>query len=202
MAQHLSMSPPPLRERVPEIPPEIEQVVLRALAKDSKARFASVVDFSKALEQASQRVLSSTAKHSDEQPAFGSVDAKGYETVLVEPVRSKLQTESTPSADLPAEDLEPTVYPVSSAPQSGASSETPQPGQLVAPTAAVVHPPLEPTMPVQRKARRLSRISAALLIGLVVLVIAGGILGSLSLLAHFGVIGAQRAATKIGRAHV
>ena len=45
-------------------------------------------------------------------------------------------------------------------------------------------------MPVQRKARRVSRISAALLIGLVVVVIAGGVLGSFSLLAHFGVIGA------------
>ena len=43
-------------------------------------------------------------------------------------------------------------------------------------------------MPVQRKARRLPKTSAALLIGLVVVIIAGGILGSLSLLAHFGVL--------------
>ncbi len=50
-------------------------------------------------------------------------------------------------------------------------------------------------MPVQRKARRLPRISAALLIGLVVLVIAGGILGSFSLLVHFGVIGTHSGAT-------
>ena len=42
MAQHLSMPPLPLRERVPTIPLEVEQVVLRALAKDPKARFASV----------------------------------------------------------------------------------------------------------------------------------------------------------------
>ena len=42
MAQHLSMPPPPLRERMPTIPPEVEQMVLRALAKDPKARFASV----------------------------------------------------------------------------------------------------------------------------------------------------------------
>ena len=46
-------------------------------------------------------------------------------------------------------------------------------------------------MPVQQRARRLPRISTALLIGLVVLVIAGGVLGSLSLLAHFGVLGAR-----------
>jgi serine/threonine protein kinase len=54
----------------------------------------------------------------------------------------------------------------------------PQPGHFVAPTAAVVSPPLEPTLPVQQRARRLPRTRAALLIGLVVLVVAGGVLGS------------------------
>jgi serine/threonine protein kinase len=109
MAQHLSVPPLSLHERVPTISPEIEQVVLRALSKDPKARFADEAGFSKVLEQASQRVHSSTAKHADQQPAFGSVKAKGYETVLVEPARPKPQTESTPSADLPVGDLEPTM---------------------------------------------------------------------------------------------
>src|SRR5438445_1174281 len=36
MAQHLSMPPPLLHERMPEILPEVEQVVLHALAKDPK----------------------------------------------------------------------------------------------------------------------------------------------------------------------
>jgi predicted ATPase/DNA-binding CsgD family transcriptional regulator/Tfp pilus assembly protein PilF len=54
IAQHVSMPPPPLHERIPTIPPEVEQVVLRALAKDPKARFASVADFSATLEQASK----------------------------------------------------------------------------------------------------------------------------------------------------
>src|SRR5205823_5328764 len=58
-----------------------------------------------------------------------------------------------------------------------------------APTAAGVSPPWEQPKPVQRKARRIPRTSAALLIGLVVVIIAGGILGSVSLLTHFGVIG-------------
>ena len=47
MVKHLSMPPPSLRERVPMLPAEVEQVVLRALAKDPKARFASVADFSR-----------------------------------------------------------------------------------------------------------------------------------------------------------
>ena len=201
IAQHLSMPPPPLRERMPDIPAEVEQVVLQALAKDAKARFASVAAFASALEQASQRALTPTAQLAGEQPALSPATATGYDTVAMAPDQPVGSTETTPSADLPVGSLEPTVYPGSSAPHSldtperGAVSEQPQQDQGVAPMAAVVHPPLEPTMPVQRKARRLSRISAALLIGLVVLVIAGGILGSLSLLAHFGVIGAQRAAT-------
>jgi serine/threonine protein kinase/tetratricopeptide (TPR) repeat protein len=54
MVQHLSTPPPPLRERVSTVPPEVEQVVLRALAKEPKARFASVAAFAEALERASQ----------------------------------------------------------------------------------------------------------------------------------------------------
>ncbi len=195
MAQHLSVPPFPLHERMPTIQPEVEQVVLRALAKDPKARFASVVAFSEALEQASQRVLSSTVKHPDEQPAFGSIDAKGYDTVLIEPDRFKPQSESTPSADLAVRALEPTIYPDASTlhgldtSQSGAVAETLQSGPLLAPTDAVASPPLEPTLPVKRKERRLSRMSTALLVGLVVVIITGGVLGSMSLLTHIGILG-------------
>jgi ABC-type transport system substrate-binding protein/serine/threonine protein kinase len=190
IAQHLSMPPLPLHERMPAIPAEVEQVVLRALAKDPKARFASVADFAIALEQASQRSLIPIA-----QQALGPFAATSFETVAVAPDQVQLPIESTPSADLPVEALEATIYPGASTPaehpllQNGANSETPQQGQLLAPTAAVVSPPLEQTVPVRRKARRLPRSSAALLLGLAVVVIAAGVLGSLSLLAHFGVIG-------------
>jgi ABC-type transport system substrate-binding protein/serine/threonine protein kinase len=203
MAQHLSVLPIPLHEHMAEIPSEVEEVVLRALAKDPKARFASVKDFAIALEQASQRVLSSTAKHSDEQPAFEPIDEKGYDSVMIEPGRSKPQTESAPNADLPVGALEPTIYPEASTPhgldtpQSGEVAEKPQQGQVVAPKVAVVSPPLEPTMPVKQKPRRLPRNSAILFIGLVVVVIAGGVLGSVSLLSHFGVIGTTSSATTI-----
>src|SRR5438876_9252078 len=54
MVQQLTMPPPPLHEKVATIPLGIEQVVLRALAKDPKDRFASVAAFAEALEQASQ----------------------------------------------------------------------------------------------------------------------------------------------------
>jgi peptide/nickel transport system substrate-binding protein len=204
VAQQLSMPPPSLRERIPTIPAEVEQVVLRALAKDPKARFASVADFATALEQASQRALAPTAQLINEPPALGSIAATGDGTVAVASNQPVPPTETTPSADLPARALEPTVYPGSAepkardTPQSGATSETPQRGQFVAPRAAGVSLPLEPTMPIQRNARRITRMSAALLIGLVVVIIAGGVLGSVSLLAHFGVIGTRSGPTPPG----
>jgi ABC-type transport system substrate-binding protein/serine/threonine protein kinase len=201
IAQQLSMPPLPLRERIPTIAVEVEQVVLRALAKDPKERFASVADFATALERASQRALTPTAQLALELSAPSPVAAPGFETLGVAPGQPAQPTETTPSADLPVGGLEPTVYPAPSAqnghdtPHDGAPSETPQAGQVVLPTAAVVSPPLEPTMPVKQKTRHLPRLSAALLIGLAVVIIAGGILGSVSLLARFGVIGAQNTAT-------
>lgn len=52
MYQHLEVSPPPLREKIPSISPEIEQVVMTALAKDPHQRFENVQAFANALEQA------------------------------------------------------------------------------------------------------------------------------------------------------
>jgi WD40 repeat protein/serine/threonine protein kinase len=50
--KHLNSAPPPLRELSPELPAEVEAVVLKALAKDPQQRFASVQNFARALEQA------------------------------------------------------------------------------------------------------------------------------------------------------
>jgi predicted ATPase/DNA-binding CsgD family transcriptional regulator len=59
LVQHLSLPPPPLRERVPTLSVEMEQVVLQALTKDPKLRFASVQDFVLTLEEACRREVSS-----------------------------------------------------------------------------------------------------------------------------------------------
>jgi serine/threonine protein kinase len=195
IAQQLSMSPVPLRERMPAIPIEVEQVVLRALAKEPKARFASVADFALALEQASQRSFTPTAQIASEQSDQGQAAAISYETVAVAPSQPVQPTETTPSAELPMVALEPTVYHGSSAQKvldtHSSGAETPQPGQVLAPTAAIVSSPLKPTITIRQRIRHMSGVSAAILIGLVVVVIAGGILGSFSLFAHFGVLGAH-----------
>ncbi len=50
----VSAQPPPLREQVPELPLGVEEVVLRALAKEPEQRFVRVQDFATALERAYQ----------------------------------------------------------------------------------------------------------------------------------------------------
>ncbi len=85
MVQQLTMPPPPLHEQVATIPLGIEQVVLRALAKDPRDRFASVWDFAEALTQASQLALSPNMLLAGEHPAPGPTEATSYATVAVAP---------------------------------------------------------------------------------------------------------------------
>ncbi|HEU5368177.1 MAG TPA: protein kinase [Ktedonobacterales bacterium] len=70
--QHLHVPPTPPREKLPGISPAIEEVVLIALAKDPKERFASVLAFAKAFEQACQGDLTIPGKltNSLDQPAI------------------------------------------------------------------------------------------------------------------------------------
>jgi serine/threonine protein kinase len=51
-AQHVHDPPPSLCARLPELPPAVEETVLRALAKDPQRRFSTVHDFATALEKA------------------------------------------------------------------------------------------------------------------------------------------------------
>ncbi len=186
MVQHLTMPPPPLHEKVATVPREIEQVVLRALAKDPKERYASVQDFATTLERVSQLALAHTLLLAGEQAVPGSVTTPIYAAMAVSPGQLGEPTEATPSADVPIEALEPTVLPVSSSP-----TDLTTPPSQAATTPAVLPSPLQPTLPIWQRIGRLPRTSAALLLGLVVVVIAAGVLGSLSLLAHFGVLGTR-----------
>jgi serine/threonine protein kinase len=52
VSHHLSMPPPSLREKMPELPLAVEQVIHKALSKNPASRFASVGEFAQALDQA------------------------------------------------------------------------------------------------------------------------------------------------------
>ena len=54
--KHIMVPPPPLRERIPTISPDVEQIIMIALAKEPKQRFGSVQAFATALEQAGRAV--------------------------------------------------------------------------------------------------------------------------------------------------
>lgn len=55
VSQHLHAPPPGLLDQVPTLPPEVEQVVFKALSKQPQERFVRVEDFAVALQVASQR---------------------------------------------------------------------------------------------------------------------------------------------------
>ncbi len=54
IAQHMGAAPPPLHERFPDIPPDVEEAVKIALAKDPSQRFETIQAFARALEEACQ----------------------------------------------------------------------------------------------------------------------------------------------------
>src|SRR5438270_502732 len=171
MVQQLSMPPPPLHEKVATVPLEVEQVVLRALAKDPKARYTSVRDFAAALEQASQHAYSPTSQIPAEQSAPAPTAA--FATVAVPTSQPALPSETPSEPGLAAE--------APQTPPDGAGQRAPASTPATVPLAATtpVHADgplfLTPALPVRRK--RLARLPAVLLIGLVVLIVAGGILG-------------------------
>ncbi len=53
--QHVSAAPPPVHEQLPELSPAVEEVVMRALAKEPELRFPSVQNFAQALAEASRK---------------------------------------------------------------------------------------------------------------------------------------------------
>ncbi|HLV97569.1 MAG TPA: protein kinase [Ktedonobacterales bacterium] len=61
LAKQISTPPAPLREKIPNVSPELEQIVLTALAKDPRERFASIRAFANAFEQAALAAQGATS---------------------------------------------------------------------------------------------------------------------------------------------
>lgn len=76
LAQHCKTPPAPLRQHVPDLPSNVESVVLRALAKDPHARFPSVQDFSQALTQAQAHPIRAKQITGERMPAPRAVSVE------------------------------------------------------------------------------------------------------------------------------
>jgi len=102
--QHLSAPPPSLRGLEPDLPSVIEEVVMRALAKEPELRFASVQDFATALQHAAHQaeylsvtpLAAGTAASAAEIP-HPSLAASTPPTILAEE-QSEEQTMTVPDA--------------------------------------------------------------------------------------------------------
>ncbi len=77
--QHAVVPPPPLREKVPSLSPDVERVIMIALEKDPVKRFSSVQAFANALEQASKDNANASIEVKPQQKALEP-------TVFVPPV--------------------------------------------------------------------------------------------------------------------
>ena len=71
--QHLSAAPPPLPTRVPAISPSIEEIVLKALAKEPELRFPHVQAFALALEEAFHATLPGRTLSASAQAGAGEL---------------------------------------------------------------------------------------------------------------------------------
>src|SRR3984893_15307898 len=81
IGQHISTPPPSILKIAPSLPPAVETVVMKALAKDPKDRYARIADFSLALEQACK----DAQPQPPAAPTFKASTEKSPETKIVAP---------------------------------------------------------------------------------------------------------------------
>ena len=162
-------APPPLREKIPTLSPEVEQVVMKALSKDPRDRFEDVQAFAVALEHAAQQAPGNVSAVGD--VSLPQAQPSSVETIQFsnpEAVPGDLDLLTVPSltpADLP---------PETSSLLREASSSLEKP--------AVDQAQVTPLPPVVKHAPLLSR--RKVLLGLAGVAIIGALGGGVALLTH------------------
>jgi eukaryotic-like serine/threonine-protein kinase len=165
--KHALAAPPPLRQAIPGVSAEVEQVVMRALAKEPHQRFPRILDFAVALEQAYLH-----------EPAA----ATGIDAASAPSQEPDVSLDTVPIAMSPGSPAAALITPVLSAPQPpapGASSvETPR----AVPETTALGAPSTTALPADAKPRGVSR--RAVLLGLGAIAAAGAIGGGAFALSH------------------
>lgn len=169
-AKHMLIPPAPIRELAPEIPREVEQVVMMALAKEPKTRFSNVMSFASALTEASRyasddaEMATQPSPHPYRQmvtPWFGDPVPQSQPQSPATPVQQYPLTPPPPGIVMPAQGWNTQPPPVTS-PTSINSSDPPAP-------PAPVSAPVVVTGEVEKPPRKTSRRGA-----LVILALLGG----------------------------
>jgi len=168
--QHTMTPPPSLREKVPGISPLVEQVIMKALAKDYHQRFPRVQDFADALEQAIQAGNSFYSEPTIAVPSLAPNASPGTDSPLFHP-------QSRPAIP-PAMKASPLAMDTvtSEAAHVAPLASSPPPGQPVL-TSPPQYPPFSAPFSYQEKVHPRSRRSGppALLLLALLLLIGGGI---------------------------
>jgi eukaryotic-like serine/threonine-protein kinase len=160
--KHTMAPPPSLREKVPDISPAVEEVVMKALAKDPQQRFESVQAFALALEKAFSKELASSSVITG-SPSAEIEPSSSKNTIVLSSVETPEESFATVQS-LPPE-LVPSPPPTS---MLNATSSLQQPE-----TTSLSSPPQH---------RRISRRSVV--IGLASLAAIGVVGGGIALVAH------------------
>ncbi len=178
IAMQHSMTPPQsLRDQVPLLSAEVEQVVLTALAKEPKERFASITAFARALEQAGEEpetLLRATPPPPALRTSLSPAVAKPPVAMPPQPVAEPVKGEA--SLDVEHVSTNRPLHPIPSQPAS-----SPYTRKITEAVSAAVIPPPVPlprtpppvSVPLPDKKRSI-RPRALFLIGLAALIIISG----------------------------
>jgi eukaryotic-like serine/threonine-protein kinase len=160
--KHTLTPPPSLLEKVPELPPAVEEVVLKALAKDPQQRFENVQVFALALEKAFGKGLPSTYVM-PEVPSTETQTSSPANTIVLSNPETFEESFAT------VQSLPPDLVP-------------PPPTTSKLDEAPVSQQPETTSLPSQIQHNRISR--RAVVIGLSGLAVVGLVGGGIALLTH------------------
>jgi hypothetical protein len=147
-SSHLAGAPPRLSERRPELSPEIDAVVARAMAADPEERYATAEALSRAATAAfgaylvASKTLSAELKPSERRR---------------QPAQVPPQRNGRPSTTSPSTEDRPTPHPMQERPQprppKAGQTEAPLPNSARAPRPAKKRPPKTPLAPTPKEGR-------------------------------------------------
>src|SRR6266536_3180131 len=160
--KHTLTPPPSLLEKVPELPPAVEEVVLKALAKDPQQRFENVQVFALALEKAFGKGMASTYVFPDVPSTETQTSSPSNTIVLSNP-------ETPEESFATVQSLPPDLVP--SPPTTSAQN-----------SASALQQPETTSLPPQIQHGRISR--RGVIIGLASLAAVGLVGGGVALVTH------------------